>query len=392
MDEEKKESRSILSEKYHQAASIISRQGIIPLPVSETTVSILKLVIEDNEEELDLIFAFSRKGSQTLAELKESGGLRVERIDAVAASLAAKGLLFNQPSSSGVMVFRLLPLMNVGLLEYRFMSPLKGDPKELELAHLFENLMSETRSQIQSNYDALGPVFANAPPVDRTVPTRTNQEGKPIRIVPVQRTVAASPAEVIVPTQKVEEIIEKFEEIAVGYCFCRQRRATLGEPCSIEAPLRNCFTFGKSARHTVSQGFAEPVTKEEALRIMKEAEAAGLVHKAFHPGSNIDRPETSICNCCKECCDTFRLWREGTLPLINATNFLAVMDKEICSGCGTCVERCPMDAITLDDDGKAARDEARCLGCGVCARFCPEGAISLQEGFRRVFIPPPRKA
>ena len=132
------------------------------------------------------------------------------------------------------------------------------------------------------------------------------------------------------------------------------------------------------------------VTKEEALRIMREAEEAGLVHKAFHPNSKISRPETSICNCCKDCCDTLRLWRDGAFPLVNATNYLSVIDEELCIGCGTCEERCPTDAIKINDEGKAQRDENACFGCGVCARFCPEEAISLQEGPRKVFILPPR--
>ena len=68
-----------------------------------------------------------------------------------------------------------------------------------------------------------------------------------------------------------------------GYCFCRQRRSLLGDPCDTHAPTLNCFTFGKSARHTAAQGFARKVTKEEARKIMQEAEAAGLIHKAFHP-------------------------------------------------------------------------------------------------------------
>ena len=49
----------------------------------------------------------------------------------------------------------------------------------------------------------------------------------------------------------------------------------------------NCFTFGKSARHTVSNGFAKKVDKKEALKILKEAESAGLVHKAFHHAASI---------------------------------------------------------------------------------------------------------
>ena len=378
-----------LQGKYERAAAIISRQGVIPLPVSGTTISILRNVIEDHEDELDLICAFDRKSSQTMEELKGSSRLSEERIDELTGRLARKGLLFNQPSSAGAMVFRLLPLMTVGLLEYRFMGKLKGDEKERELAGLFEELMAEVGGLLQTNYDAMLPLLAQMPPVDRTVPPASSQAGRPIRVIPLNREMAA-PVETIVPSQKVEEIIRKFDEIAVGHCFCRQRQATLGRPCRTEAPLLNCFSFGKSARHTVAQGFAEPVTREEALRIMREAEEAGLVHKAFHPGSNVDRPETSICNCCKDCCDTVGLWRKGALPMINATYFLSVIDPETCSGCGACVDRCFTDAISLDDAGKAVREEGRCIGCGVCARFCPEGAVSLQEGFRKVFLPPPR--
>ena len=170
----------------------------------------------------------------------------------------------------------------------------------------------------------------------------------------------------------------------------RQRRSLLGEPCSTDAPTLNCFTFGKSARHTVAQGFAKKVSRKEASKIIKEAEQAGLVHKAFHPHSREAKPETSICNCCKDCCDTIKLWRSGTLPLINSTYHLAVIDAETCSGCGTCMEWCPTEAIALNADDVAECDDKACFGCGVCSRFCPEEAIALKEGLRRVFIMPPQ--
>jgi Pyruvate/2-oxoacid:ferredoxin oxidoreductase delta subunit len=221
------------------------------------------------------------------------------------------------------------------------------------------------------------------------VPARTTEDGRPIRVIPINKTLQAA-EEVVIPSQTVEEIINKFDDIAVGYCFCRQRRSLLGDSCSTDAPTLNCFTFGKSARHTIAQGFAKKVSKEEALKIMGEAENAGLIHKAFHPGSRESKPETSICNCCKDCCDTLELWRSGTLPLINSTYHLSVVDPESCTGCGNCVEWCPTDAIVLDAEGLALRDESACLGCGVCSRFCPEEAISLKEGLRRVFIMPPR--
>jgi Pyruvate/2-oxoacid:ferredoxin oxidoreductase delta subunit len=377
------------SEKINRATGVICRQGLVQFPVTDTAVTIIRQVVGDAEKELDLIHAFREKPSQTMDQLVASSGFSEEEITRLTASLAKKGLVFNQPSSSGVMVYRLLPLMMVGLMEYKFMGELTGSDAEKTLAMLFEQLLAELREQTQDNYDALATLFAAAPAIDRTVTTDQTADGKKIRIIPVEKPVDAT-EEFILPSQTVEAIINKFDDIAVGHCFCRQRRSLLGDACSTNAPVLNCFSFGKSARHTSAQGFAQKVTREEALKILKEAQQAGLIHKAFHPGSRESSPETSICNCCKDCCDTLRLWRDGSLPMINATYHLSIIDPDACTGCGTCLEWCPTDAIDLDDDGTARRDESACLGCGVCARFCPESAISLQEGLRKVFIMPPR--
>jgi Pyruvate/2-oxoacid:ferredoxin oxidoreductase delta subunit len=380
---------SIYAEKLRNAAEVVCKQGMVQFPVSDTAIAIIDHVVGDNAEELELIGAFCENPSQTIDQLETSSGFSADKIEQLATSLAKKGLIFNQPSSSGIMIYRLLPLILVGVMEYRFMVELTSSEEEKKLAQLFEKLLEELRDEIQNNFDTLSPLFNSAPAVDRTVPTRQMKDGKPIKIIPVDKPLDVS-EEFVIPSQTIEEIIDKFDDIAVGNCFCRQRRSLLGDDCSTEAPTLNCFTFGKSARHTAAQGFAKKISKEEALKIMKAAEQAGLIHKAFHPGSRETSPETSICNCCKDCCDTLNLWRNGTLPLINSTYHLSMIDRDNCTGCGTCVEWCPTDAIVLDDDGLALRDENACFGCGVCSRFCPEEAISLKEGLRRVFIMPPR--
>ncbi|WP_457553172.1 4Fe-4S binding protein [Desulfobacula sp.] len=377
-----------LDEKYKKAAKIICKQGMFPFQVSDTAINIIKHVVK-SEKELDFICAFSQAPSQTMAQLIADSGFTEKEIKTLASKLAKQGLIFNQPNSKGIMVYRLLPLVMIGLMEYRFMTELTGTNEEQELAKLFETLLEELRTSVQRNYKDLSPLFAAAPALDRTIPAKRSGDGSKINIIKIEKTLD-TPDDRVLPSQAIEDIINKFDDIAVGYCFCRQRRSLLGDKCSIDAPTLNCFTFGKSARHTIAQGFAKKITRQKTLDIMKEAEDAGLIHKAFHPGSREASLETSICNCCKDCCDTFNLWRNGTLPMINSTFHLSMIDIDACTGCGTCVERCPTDAITLNDDEYAVRMEQSCIGCGVCARFCPEKAISLQEGFRRVFVAPPQ--
>lgn len=55
----------------------------------------------------------------------------------------------------------------------------------------------------------------------------------------------------------------------------------------------------------------------------------------------------------------------------------AKVDKGKCSGCGSCVDECPSEAIKMAD-GKAAVDAESCIECGVCVDACPEEAISME--------------
>ena len=55
----------------------------------------------------------------------------------------------------------------------------------------------------------------------------------------------------------------------------------------------------------------------------------------------------------------------------------AKVDPEKCTGCGSCVEVCPVEAIKIEDD-KAKVDENECVDCGTCIDECQAEALSLE--------------
>ena len=58
---------------------------------------------------------------------------------------------------------------------------------------------------------------------------------------------------------------------------------------------------------------------------------------------------------------------------------IAVVDRDACSGCGTCAAACPCGAIEIDDDGVASVNEAVCRGCGICASACLSGVAGVEH-------------
>ena len=51
------------------------------------------------------------------------------------------------------------------------------------------------------------------------------------------------------------------------------------------------------------------------------------------------------------------------------------IDKAKCTGCGDCVDVCPVEALSLENGKAVVNDE--CIDCGVCVDECPSGALLL---------------
>ena len=55
----------------------------------------------------------------------------------------------------------------------------------------------------------------------------------------------------------------------------------------------------------------------------------------------------------------------------------AVVDAEKCTGCESCVDSCPLDAIEMQDN-LAVVDADTCGDCGACVDACPVEAITME--------------
>jgi len=212
---------------------------------------------------------------------------------------------------------------------------------------------------------------------------QTSSKGIPrFRVLTVSEEV--EPGREIIPVEEVYNIIEKWDDFAVIPCPCRSRKEVEGiRECKDKYPIHNCILFGPYAKAVLEMQdpIIRAVSKEEVKNITKDAAEIGLVHCTDNRAENL----TILCACCECCCGMLTgLTRLGNPRALAKANFISSIDKEICSACGTCVERCKFNAIMVDKFAEI--DINKCVGCGLCALTCPNDAITMLR-YEREEIP-----
>jgi len=75
-----------------------------------------------------------------------------------------------------------------------------------------------------------------------------------------------------------------------------------------------------------------------------------------------------------------------SMDSIQVGGVVSVIDPDLCSGCLACIEVCPFNAISLNEEKKVAEvNEALCKGCGACAAACPS-EVPVLMGFNNAEI------
>jgi ferredoxin len=192
------------------------------------------------------------------------------------------------------------------------------------------------------------------------------------RVIPVGETLR--PASKVHTYNQVASYIDRYDPIAVGTCFCRHEGKLLDEKSDCGMPDDVCMQFGMGAEYVIERGMGRKLSKEEAKEVLRKAAEAGLVHASLNT-QEID----FLCNCCPCHCMILKTVLQQPKPgRVLYSGYRPQVNPDLCTGCETCVERCPSKACTMGE-GIPQFDMDRCFGCGVCAVGCPVEAIALEE-------------
>jgi ferredoxin len=306
-------------------------------PATETGIEITILKKLFNQKDAGMFLDMSPK-LEDPESVAQRLGSPVEEVAGQLEDMAKRGLLFRVRKGESVK-YGAVPFMH-GLIEFyikRF---------DREMGALLEQYLDQRFNQAIAGVDGL---FLRTIPIEKS-------------IVPEHHVAAFDDA---------VAIIKKNDTIVVAECICRKKHKIIGKGC--DKPIETCFMFGSMARFYIENNLGRRVDVEEAVGILRKAQDAGLVTQpatAQNPGG--------MCNCCGDCCAVLGAAKKFPKPAeLVFSNYQSSINGENCTGCEICLERCQMDAITMDKDSVAQVDLNRCIGCGLCVTTCPSEAICL---------------
>jgi Pyruvate/2-oxoacid:ferredoxin oxidoreductase delta subunit len=336
------------------------RQGAAPTP---TLYKILEILFSEHEAAL--------VAQLPIQPFTLEDAARIWRVDAAAArktldDLTSHALVIDLENDEGNITYTVPPPM-AGFFEFSMMR-IRDDIDQPLLAELYHQYCTVEddflRVMFEGGDTQLGRIFINE------------------HVIP--------PGVVVLDYERASEVVNTATHIGISLCYCRHKKQHVDEPC--DAPLDICMSFNATAQGLIRHGFARQVDVAEGLDTLQIAHDHNLVQF----GDNCREGVNFICNCCGCCCEALIAARrfETSHPL-HTSNFMPTINLENCTGCGKCVNTCPVEAMTLvsaHDAAKPKRKKVRlnediCLGCGVCARVCDSGAIAMQPREKRVFTP-----
>ena len=332
---------------YGQLADALNRRGGgFPAIQCDDFHGLMDIIFTEEEAKLAVMLPDTPISAEMLANQAKSSPNEVQQL---LEAMAGKGILFST-AYAGTRYYVMLPLIP-GILENQLLTGVVND-RARKIARLFVDYLA-----FLNKLESAGTRVFPGVPFARVIAV--------YRDIPDDKTVQ--------PYDRLLPYIEKAKFIGLVTCHCRHMYELLGDPC--DKPKDVCLAVGPGALYMSEYGLGKLISKEEALAVLKRAEEAGLVHVVSNTGKYLD----FICNCCVCHCENLKsLKRSADVGLAAISSFISEVDTVLCTGCGDCISRCPMEALAIKNQ-LAGVDIKRCIGCGLCISSCPMGAIVLQS-------------
>lgn len=246
-------------------------------------------------------------------------------------------------------------MSHIGILEYDYgdlydkNGPIEGKRKRRYLLPLFVPGSAEFTNMIKEQLDEhpeLAMFFERMTflPLEKVTPmVPPGGAGIGMHVIPVEQAIDAKNTSLDI--EHISYWLKKYEgHLSVGICSCRYGRSKLNEGCG-DSCEEWCIGVGDMADYCVETNKGRKITYEEAIQILKNAEANGYVHQI----TNIDGENKifAICNCNVNICNALRTSQLFNTPNMSRSAYTAHIDIDKCVACGKCVEYCPSGAVKL---------------------------------------------
>lgn len=303
----------------------------------------------------------------TAVDMYAKGGRPIEECSEICEHAAREGFLERFERTNGV-TYNQVALI-VGSLEYQM-------PKEVEDPSFNMVEMCLDKHMMVEDFHACGT------PAEYTVPCH--------------KSVVADDA--ILPYDDAEAIIRTKNKFAIAPCYCRYTaliesgedfptfeefaNGALEDYFSplCDQRMETCLLFGGAAEYWIWMGMAREITMDDALRYLQRSVDDGFIIQSL-----FDKDTENFCSCHADSCKLFLQWNAfkdpaktaASAPFQQISHYLLEVDLDKCIKCGACEARCPIHAITMDEETGYPVVNEMCFRCGQCGYTCPAEARKL---------------
>lgn len=172
-----------------------------------------------------------------------------------------------------------------------------------------------------------------------------------------------------------------------------------------DAPVNACAVGGQAVADRVADILgkkSEDVEKEVAV-VLCQGDCDKAKNKYIYEGIQDCRIASRLSDgqkaCSYGCTGCGTCYNVCPFDAIEMVNGIAIIDRDKCTACKKCIEVCPKKIIELvpydnhaivkcksEDAGKVVRGNCSigCIGCKICVKNCPEDAFTFENNLARI--------